>query len=617
MFMLLTSKQQDAFIRRLTAAAIYFCCLIAFYIDIGQDMGAKYFMPILVPILAALVLIQYATRVSIFSRAALPNLITSLGWSVTFPLLYAWTYNSVWYQSKICFDFVVGTAAFVLLMGIESVLARLGHVKISSLFMAVLNFICLAIPFIQWVYYCLFWHCLTPASLMALYLTNYNESINFIQSNLGLLPSLLIFIGFALFIYLAYRAHLYFARLTEDHEASALRLSTLGILTFLSLWAQSYYLPQTSFAELWEDVTSYVTQTQEYSLGHDERYNDLIINTENTLASKAPGTVILIIGESASRNYMKVYTPSFPFDNTPWLSEKLNNSDSGFINYTNVYSSWSQTVPVLQRALTEQSQYNGKEFFDSASILDVAKKAGYETWWFSNQGRYGQYDSAITLVAKTADHAYWTDDSYTFTDKYDEALLPYLTQIDPSKNNFIVLHIMGSHIYYHNRYPANFDKFQTTEEDSRATSTPSYANSILYTDYVVSQVFDYAQKHLNLQAMVYFSDHGENLEISHNPDVFSFDMVRIPFWVYLSPQYQTALPRRTAALYEHQQRCFTNDMLYDTISGLLNAPSNRYNPEQDFASFNYNFHRQNLTTMLGQHQLTEDPYADATEKTPQ
>ncbi|WP_026767609.1 phosphoethanolamine transferase [Selenomonas ruminantium] len=605
--MTITSNQQDAFIRRLAAAASYFCCLIAFYIDIGQDMGAKYFMPILIPVIAALILTQYATRVSIFSRAALPNLLTSLGWSMTFPLLYAWTYNTGWYPSKICFDFVVGTAAFVLMMSIESVLSRLGHVKISSLFMALLNFAGLAIPFIQWVYYCLFWHCLTPASLMALYLTNYNESIDFIQSNLGLFPTLLIIAGFSLFIYLAYRAHLHFARLTEDYEASALRLSTLGVLTFLSLWAHSFYLPLTSFAELWNDVTTYVTQTQEYSTGHDERFNSLIIDAENTLAAKAPGTVILIIGESASRNYMKAYTPQFPFEDTPWLSEKLSSNAPGFISYSNAYASWSQTVPVLQRALTEQSQYNGKEFFESASILDVAKKAGYETWWFSNQGRYGQYDSAITLVAKTADHATWTDDSYTFTDKYDESLLPYLQQLDPSKNNFIVLHIMGSHIYYNNRYPASFDKFQTLEEDSRATSTPSYANSILYTDYVVSQVYDYAQKHLNLQAMVYFSDHGENLEISHNPDVFSFDMVRIPFWVYISPQYQETMPRHTAALYEHQHRYFTNDMLYDTICGLLNAPSSRYNPEQDFASFTYSFNRETLTTMLGQHKLTEDP----------
>ena len=333
----------------------------------------------------------------------------------------------------------------------------------------------------------------------------------------------------------------------------------------------------------------------------------LMIDNRTTLAAKAPGTVIIVIGESASRNYMKAYTPDFPYEDTPWLSQKLASQDPGFLKFDNVYSSWSQTVPVLQRALTEQSQYNGKEFFDSASIVDVAKKSGYETWWFSNQGRYGQYDSAITLVAKTADHADWTDDSYNFSDKYDESLMQYLTQLDPTKNNFVVLHIMGSHIYYNNRYPEQFNQFKTEDGESTVSSMPSYANSILYTDYVMSQVFDYAQKNLNLQAMVYFSDHGENLEISHNPDVFSFDMVRIPMWIYLSPAYQQALPGHTRAMRQHQTRYFTNDMLYDTICGLLNAPSSRYNPEQDFASPTYGFTRQDLTTMLGQHRLTEDP----------
>ncbi|BAL82370.1 hypothetical protein SELR_06620 [Selenomonas ruminantium subsp. lactilytica TAM6421] len=604
--MLMTAKQQDELIRHLTAASVYFCCLIAFYIDIGQDMGAKYFMPILIPIILGLVLTEWATKVRIFSMAALPNLFTGLAWAMTFPLLYSWTFTTGWYPSKICFDFVVGTAGFILLMCLESVLVRLGHVKITSFLMALLNFACLAIPFVQWVYYCLFWHCLSPASLMALYLTNYRESIDFIQSNLGLLPTLAILAGFALFIWLCYRQHLKFARFTQAEDNEASQFGVLALLVAVTLWAQSFYLPQTSWAELWNDVTTYVSQTQEYSSGHDERYDSLMIDANAALAAKAPGTVIVIIGESASRNYMKAYTPEFPFENTPWFSEKMANEEPGFLKFNNAYACWSQTVPVLQRALTEQSQYNGKEFFESASILDVAKKAGYETWWFSNQGRYGQYDSAITLVAKTADHASWTDDSYNFTDKYDEALLPYLTQIDPSKNNFIVLHIMGSHIYYNNRYPAAFDKFKTEEGETTMLSAPSYANSILYTDYVVSQIFDYAQKHLNLQAMVYFSDHGENLQISHNPDVFTFDMVRIPFWMYLSPAYQEAMPGHTQALYDHRNQYFTNDMLYDTICGLLNAPSSRYSPEQDFASYTYSFSRNDLTTMLGQHKLTED-----------
>jgi heptose-I-phosphate ethanolaminephosphotransferase len=603
----MNTQHQDNIIRWLTAAASYFVLVIAFYINIGQDMGAQYFMPILLPVLAALVLAQYGSRIPLFSWASLPNLLTGLGWCTAFPLLYAWTYHSVWYQSKICIDFIVGTAAFVLLTALEASLYRLGHVKITAAFMAVLNFLGLAIPFMQYTYYCLVWHCLSPASVMALYLTNYRESIDFIESNLGFLPATIIFIGFAVFLYVCWRVHLIFARRTLAEDTTAGRMGALAFLVVAMMTAEGWYLPQTSVADLWNDVISYVNQTQEYSIGHDERFDSLMIDNRMTLAAKAPGTVIVVIGESASRNYMKAYTPDFPYEDTPWLSEKLASHNPGFLKFDNVYSSWSQTVPVLQRALTEQSQYNGKEFFDSASIVDVAKKSGYETWWFSNQGRYGQYDSAITLVAKTADHADWTDDSYNFSDKYDESLMQYLTQLDPTKNNFVVLHIMGSHIYYNNRYPEQFNQFKTEDGESTVSSMPSYANSILYTDYVLSQVFDYAQKNLNLQAMVYFSDHGENLEISHNPDVFSFDMVRIPMWVYLSPAYQQALPGHTQALRQHQSRYFTNDMLYDTICGLLNAPSSRYNPEQDFASSTYSFTRQDLTTMLGQHRLTEDP----------
>ena len=84
-------------------------------------------------------------------------------------------------------------------------------------------------------------------------------------------------------------------------------------------------------------------------------------------------------------------------------------------------------------------------------------------------------------------------------------------------------------------------------------------------------------------------------------------MVRIPMWIYLSPSYQSALPGRTAALRSHESRYFTNDMLYDTICGLLNAPSERYDPGQDFTSTSYRFNRDNLTTMLGQYKLSTDP----------
>ncbi len=597
----LSTAQQDTLIRQLVYAAIYFLCLIAFYINIGQDMGAGYFLPILVPMVAVLMLQQHATSLPLFTKTGLVHLFAGLGWATAFPLLYTWTYNSVWYQSLICFDAVIGTAIWVFLTGLTGVLAKAPGRKVWAALLAVLDFLFLAVPFIQYAYYCIVWHCLSPASLMALYLTNWRESIDFIESNVGVVPACIIIAGFIIFLALAARINCAFLRKMAPTRTDT-RFGTSLLLVLLGAEALLYYLPQSSFGELVTDVTTYVEQTQSYGNGHDERYESLDIDGTQTLPARTPGTVIVVIGESASRDYMHAFTPDFPYEDTPWLDSQLGNPD--FNVFTNAYSSWSQTVPVLQRALTEQSQYNDKEFFESTSIIDVAKKSGYTTYWFSNQGRYGQYDSAITLVAKTADRAEWTDDSYNFSDKYDDTLLWYLTQVDPNTNNFIVLHIMGSHIYYNNRYPTEFNQWHG---DSEVSSPESYANSIHYTDYILSQVFDYAQKNLNLRAMVYFSDHGENLEISHNPDVFSYDMVRIPMFIYLSPEYQQALPGRTRAIRYHRSRYFTNDMLYDTISGLLNAPSSRYIEAQDLTSPNYAYTRANLTTMLGQQTLTDDP----------
>lgn len=57
---------------------------------------------------------------------------------------------------------------------------------------------------------------------------------------------------------------------------------------------------------------------------------------------------------------------------TPWLKDQKSNSN--FILYKNAYSSWGGTVPALERALTEKNQYNNKEFNQSITIIDIAKK---------------------------------------------------------------------------------------------------------------------------------------------------------------------------------------------------------------------------------------------------
>lgn len=607
-----------------------------FYIDIGQVMGAKYILPSILPMLVMLTLAQFAEGESIFSLRHLPNLFTGLAWCVTFILLYTWTYQKPWFMSLICYDFVAGTAIFLLSISIEILLTKILPPTITAALMTLLNFMFCAIPFVQAVYYCMFWHCLSPASLMALYLTNWRESIDFLLTHLGVLAITIIFVAVGLLLRLAYRSHKKFASEISAETFDASRNIATVMTLAGALSALIYFVPQTSIAGLWKTVTDYAAETQRFTLNYEERFNNLRVDPGQTLAAKAKGTVVVVIGESASRTYMKAYNSNFPFDNTPWLSSKLTeisaqtppldifvkvsdtykqtpantpnlNPVAGeFIVFKHVYSSWSQTVPALQRALTEQSQYNAKEFYDAISIIDVAKKAGYRTYWFSNQGRYGEYDSAVTLVAKTADVAEWTDDTYDFSDKHDEVLIKFLDGLNPAENNFVVLHLMGSHIYYNHRYPRSFRKWVTRDGTGMMTAAPAYANTILYTDFVLSKIFDYAAQNLNLLAMIYFSDHGENLQISHNPDVFSFDMVRIPMFVYLSPSYADVLSERAEILSRRKDEYLTNDMIYDTICGIINAASDNYDVGQDFSSAQYGFNRDNLTTMLGQRKISDD-----------
>ena len=600
-------EEKNEGMRYVVAAFVFYFALVSFYINIGEDMTPANYLPWLLPVIGALALFQYGARKRLFSLNHAPHLFAGVLWCVTFPLLYSWSYATPWYVSLIRLDFLCGTGIFLLLASWQSLAFSYGKLSrpVAALF-AALDFVCLAIPFVQIVYFSIYQHCLTPASLMALYLTNPDESVDFLEAMLGIPALIGIVIAFLAFLWLCYRGNMRQARHLAAHPLTAGKRAALFLLgCVLGVYIPFFVLPETSIALSWKEVSDYVAETQEYSAYYDERFAGLKLDTpEDTLAAKAPGTVIVVIGESASRTFMKAYTPTFPYDDTPWLAARMEDPD--FVVFRHAYSCWSQTVPVLQRALTEQSQYNDKEFYNSTSLIDVAKKAGYNTYWFSNQGRYGQYDSAITLVAKTADRAEWVDDSYLFTEKYDENLLQYLTEIDGSKNNFIVLHIMGSHIYYNNRYPDEWAKFASADGDSVMTSAPSYANSILYTDDNLRRIFEYARDNLNLQAMVYFSDHGEDLEISHNPDVFNFHMVRIPMFVYMSPACQAAEPAVAAALRGHESQYFTNDMIYDTVAGILHAQSNHYDATQDFSSSAYRFTRDNLTTMLGQHALTED-----------
>lgn len=208
-------------------------------------------------------------------------------------------------------------------------------------------------------------------------------------------------------------------------------------------------------------------------------------------------------------------------------------------------------------------------------------------------------DAPMTLLMNTAD--YHASPKIDGRLQYDGDLLPLLEKVNSAENNLIIIHLMGSHALYQTRYPADMTIFDPS------TPEGNYANTILYTDRILEAIYNYAKANLNLQVMLYFSDHGDNVYHGHHPNIKTFDNVRIPMFVYLSPEYQQNYLTQSHILKAHQDEYFTNDMIYNTVSGILNAKSNHYDAREDFSSPNYGFSRNTLWTFNHTVPLINDP----------
>lgn len=274
-----------------------------------------------------------------------------------------------------------------------------------------------------------------------------------------------------------------------------------------------------------------------------------------TQDAHAPKTLVVVIGESMNRNHLGLY--GYPRDTTPNLSALAQSNEQHLFVFHNVISSHVQTQPSLRYALTQASLLDKTDPFNSLSIIDLAKLADIKTWWLSNQQ---PLRGSLTAIAKQADYEYYvSNDHHGIADTLDEALLPKLAQAlsAPEERKLIVLHLMGSHLQYGNRYPESFAYFQGEPPQAYQTSLSSrqhtnineYDNSVRYTDFVLGEIFKQMTKlPTNHSAgLIFFSDHGEEVYDTtdfkgHGPESITRSMFEIPLLIWLNAQAQNDHP---------------------------------------------------------------------------
>ena len=309
---------------------------------------------------------------------------------------------------------------------------------------------------------------------------------------------------------------------------------------------------------------------------------------------------VLVIGESQSASHIQAY--GYQKATTPKLVERLKGPNHLLFN--NVFSSWPQTVQALSYALTNANQYNQVEVSDAYSLIEIARAVGFDTYWLSNQRKYGMYETPITVISSTANHEIWTNGSAKMEGVFfDEELVNRLPKVDPNKNTLIIIHLMGSHQKYEKRVPKEFRQFTGADE-----VVASYDNSILYTDYVVDEIYNKAKKNPAFKALVYFSDHGEEPHVvgGHDPVNVTYQMLKVPLFVYLSDSYRKNHLNLFESLKDNEHKYFSNDLIFDLMVSLMRIEGvPNFEESLNLSSKKYRLDKASTLTMYGKKHINE------------
>jgi glucan phosphoethanolaminetransferase (alkaline phosphatase superfamily) len=236
-----------------------------------------------------------------------------------------------------------------------------------------------------------------------------------------------------------------------------------------------------------------------YSIIKKQENKTIISEWEDVIVSNTSNkkNYVVIIGESVQKSHLFFY--GYNRKTTKALKET-----SGITLISDPIAPAPQTSMALSRVLAINDKLNVNS---NLNIIDLANLSGFKTFWFSNQGQSGVYDSRITNIAKRADSTIFHNKDFTQASS-DLVLIDDLkNNLDGTSNNIYFLHMIGSHSDFCERTKKGLildDAYREKLHNQKNCYDDSILNTSLFMDQVVSLLkltsLDYE--------VIYFSDHG-------------------------------------------------------------------------------------------------------------
>ena len=223
-------------------------------------------------------------------------------------------------------------------------------------------------------------------------------------------------------------------------------------------------------------------------------------------ASKSPQSddevYVWVIGESSRPDNWSMF--GYTRDTSPRLR-----AIPGIIAFPRMMTTAPETLIAVPSMLSLRPITDWPSVQAQKSVVSAFNEAGFKTYWLSTQDVDGWSGLVPQVAAEAATVRY-------FSQSFDGVLLNEFRGIidkAPRGNSklFIVLHTKGSHFDYKRRYPPEFAHFLTPLGTRRSHIVDTYDDSILYTDWFLSELISILSAKNMHSSLLYSSDHGENL----------------------------------------------------------------------------------------------------------
>ena len=450
--------------------------------------------------------------------------------------------------------------------------------------------------------FCLYqYHTLLNYGILEILLaTNPNEAIEFIEMYILRLPILCMLLIMLIILSAAYKI------ITKSIMANPKLIAIIFIISaIVSVSSAAKNLDNFISASL---SINRIALMLPKVFGDLNSYQELSQKVEHKAAltkdeSNIP-LVVFIVGESTGRNHMQIYGYNLP--TTPHFTERAQNNELYIFN--DVISPHSHTMPVLLKLFTFYRTGAPGNWFDYINLFSILRAANYHTEWISNQESSGIFGNVGKLYSKSCDVSKFTvirdtmDDINTDGFYSDEALLLFDDSLSKDyEKSFFVLHMLGTHGKYAQRYPKEFSKFSVEDEiganEEIKKTRAEYDNAVLFNDYIVNEIIKRLE---NKNAIViYISDHGDDVYdekdfAGHEEANGSRYMIEIPMIIWTSKQFKSTYPELEKKFNGSLNKPFMTDDMIHLILDMLKIETEDYNPALSLINDNYDKSRERV-----------------------